>query len=154
MIPLTPGMYYRIAAVMVLLATLLGTHWKAYVAGENKIRSEMAMEIIVAADKARRETIELQKQSEDTLNEKVSKLQKLNTDANVIINRLRSDRPSRTTVVASAPTCPETSCTGAGLFAEDGIFLIGEATAANRIVADLMQCQKQYNDVRKKLNAK
>jgi hypothetical protein len=68
-----------------------------------------------------------------------------------------SNRPSRTDAggVPGSPAAgtsgSEPRCTGAGLYKEDGEFLIREAARAKGLAIQLAQCQTQYNSAREKL---
>jgi hypothetical protein len=143
--------YAKVVAIGIIVVALTASHWKAYVAGENHIKAENALEMVVAVDRAVKETKDLQSESDKRYADTIGKLQKLNTDANRIIVELRS-RPSRSTAIPATTSCPTTSCTGASLYSEDGTFLIRETTRADRVIEYWIQCQDQYNSVRDRLN--
>lgn len=73
----------------------------------------------------------------------------------------RAHRPAAVAVVPAAGAVAgsgsgsgagDPSGTGAGLYAEDGVFLAGEAAAAKRYTIALRSCLRQYEDARETLN--
>lgn len=58
--------------------------------------------------------------------------------------RNRPDRPASGGDVPQSPANPM-ACTGAGLYREDGAFLVGESARADQLRADLAACQAAYD---------
>lgn len=78
------------------------------------------------------------------------KIQNLNADVKRLTVSLRK-RPSREVIYRNTPETTR-ACTGAGLYREDGEFLIGEAARANKIRIERDFYYNQYEQARKKLD--
>lgn len=79
--------------------------------------------------------------------EKQDEIDTINTRLGDALERLRQ-REARPAAVASGASTPAAACKGAdgsGLYAEDGEFLIREASRADKLRAALMQCYQQYD---------
>jgi hypothetical protein len=123
---------------------------------ENKVRVELAQESKRQIDqltiKALRTESELKDQIRKAEDDK--QIQKaIDADRiNGLVASLRN-RPERRTGESNLPgdscNCETPSgSTGAGLYKEDGIFLIGEASRAESVKVELLACYRQYDEVK------
>ena len=148
-------------AIFVLAA--VGTYyWHEGVVQEAKdqIRIELSQEAKRQIDQLTIKSLRVESELKDQIRkvEDDKQIQKaIDADRiNSLVASLRN-RPERRT---SEGNLPGDSCdcetpsgsTGAGLYKEDGIFLIGEASRAESIKQELISCYKQYDTVRNSLN--
>lgn len=127
---------------------------------ENRIRVELAQTAKRQIDQLTINALRVESELKDQIRkvEDDKQIQKA-IDADRINDLVASlhNRPERR---ASESNLPGDSCncetpagsTGAGLYKEDGIFLIGEASRAESIKQELMSCYEQYDAVRDSLN--
>lgn len=144
---------WRVWAAIAIAALLAASHWKAYNSGAQGVQA--AWDAYTVAAQA--ETMKIQQETRD----KESKLQaeresirkaknvqiaKLDADLANALDRLRNrpDRPGEGDLSATTGSGSSTGCTGANLFRPDGEFLIRESSRADKLLADLGQCQAQY----------
>jgi hypothetical protein len=66
--------------------------------------------------------------------------------------RNRPDRPGASDMPTDTGAASATGCTGAQLYKRDGEFLVRESARADRLLADLAQCQDQYEAARSALS--
>ena len=140
---------FRYAILAVGLLGLLLYALKV-VDGRGYDRHKRETEALVA--QARQEAMRIS----DTLVEKANANTKEKEDAlkivtakyGVLVGQLRQ-RPSRTGTNLSAPSPACQGASGADLSREDGTFLAGEASRADRLQLALLQCYNQYEDLQK-----
>lgn len=94
------------------------------------------------------------KENEDA---KQKSINSINARYNSIIAGLR-DRPSRPPGISdstgnSSDAKSTEGVTGVRLYAEDGRFLMGEATRAEMIKQELLHCYRQYDEVKDSINS-
>ena len=152
-----PGLYLRLAVAAVIAVFLAGTHWKAYTSGKATVQAEWQAEKLEVgrqslklSEQATRDTATLQLNADKLTGAKNAKIVRLNADLADALERLR-ERPARDSAesVPSDPTAgARPGCTGAGLFREDGGFLAREAARANKVLANLAECQGAHSNAR------
>ena len=148
-------MNWRIWVAGVLAVLLLGTHTSAYRAGSARTQAAWNAQLLEQQQETQR-IVETALAKERAMQDSAEKLRKakneqinrLATDLADALSRLR-DRPSRggEGSLSATPTVGA-GCTGTDLFRQDSEFLIREANRADRLLADLAQCQKQYAEAR------
>jgi hypothetical protein len=156
---MTALLNWRLWAALALAMALAASHWKAFVLGGNQVRVEWAQEketneiqARAALAQAATKTIALQIQADKTRKAKDAHIARLAADLDAALDSLRQrpDRPADLPAPASAGAA--TGCTGAELWRPDAGFLAREAARADRILADLGQCQAAYEQARGALN--
>lgn len=152
---------WRLWAAAAITVGLVASHWKTYRMGSAGIRAEWAESRLDEAKQSLRlteKTIEknvaLQAAADQLQRDKNAKIATLNARLADALEQLRDRprRPGESDLPKSAGAGPNPGCTGAGLYREDAETFIREAARANRLLADLIQCQAQYNKVRDSLN--
>lgn len=120
--------------------------WQADVAKAEKARADLEAEHRLRE----RELRGLMKTNEDNANATIDSINRVHA-AVVAGLRDRTQRPeaASTQQPADPATCPPVVCTGAGLYAEDAKFLIGEAARANKLRAQLANCERDYENARR-----
>jgi hypothetical protein len=152
---------WRVWAAIALAMLLAGTHWKAYKVGGADLKAKHAEEKLETAqqtlrilEKNTRVSMELQANSDTLRRNKDAKIDRINSDLSSALERLR-DRPARASagdMPSDTAAGPATGCTGATLWREDSQFLTREAARADRLLADLQQCQTAYFNARAALS--
>ncbi len=126
-------------------------HGKASVqAMWDKEKAAQYAEYAKAQEEARKKEQELQANADKLRQEKDREIRNLNARATALNNSLQH-RPTRTSEAGSLPNSSK-SCSGASgkeLARGDAEFLVWYATEAARIQADLNQCIRQYEALRK-----
>ena len=126
-------------------------HGKASVqAMWDKEKAAQYAEYAKAQEEARKKEQELQANADKLRQEKDREIRDLNARATALNNSLQH-RPTRTSEAGSLPNSSK-SCSGASgkeLARGDAEFLVWYATEAARIQADLNQCIRQYEALRK-----
>ena len=126
-------------------------HGKASVqAMWDKEKAAQYAEYAKAQEEARKKEQELQANADQLRREKDVEIRNLNARATALNNSLQH-RPTRTSEAGSLPNSSK-SCSGASgkeLARGDAEFLVWYATEAARIQADLNQCIRQYEALRK-----
>ena len=149
---LTPRFWIGLA----LVAVLTFTHGFAYKTGRAAVRSawdkERAeqMAAALAAEQAARTKEQNLQATADTLTKaKNAEIDKLNRGLAAALDSLhkRADRPA----VMPATAGVGASCTGASLYRSDAEFLTRLAARADGLLAQLGQCQTQYQAARQAL---
>ena len=146
---------WRWLVAAALVAVLSATHLWAWRAGSASTQAkwdaataaQTAATLALVQDAQDKER-SLQEAAEKLRRAKNEQINRLATDLADALSRLR-DRPSRpgeSGVPADASA--GAGCTGASLFREDAAFLVREANRADRLLADLAQCQTQYAKAR------
>ena len=126
-------------------------HGKASVqAMWDKEKAAQYAEYAKAQEEARKKEQELQANADKLRQEKDREIRDLNARATALNNSLQH-RPTRTSEAGSLPNSSK-SCSGASgkeLARGDAEFLVWYATEAARLQADLNQCIRQYEALRK-----
>ena len=116
----------------------------------DKEKAAQYAEYAKAQEEARKKEQELQANADKLRQEKDREIRDLNARATALNNSLQH-RPTRTSEAGSLPNSSK-SCSGASgkeLARGDAEFLVWYATEAARIQADLNQCIRQYEALRK-----
>jgi hypothetical protein len=116
----------------------------------DKEKAAQYAEYAKAQEEARKKEQELQANADQLRQEKDREIRNLNARATALNNSLQH-RPTRTSEAGSLPNSSK-SCSGASgkeLARGDAEFLVWYATEAARIQADLNQCIRQYEALRK-----
>jgi hypothetical protein len=151
----------RLWIALAIAALISGSGWWVYGQGAASVQAKWtAAELVraeqsakIAADTAAT-TQNLQTAVNVITKVKDAQITKLNISLAAALDGLRN-RPERTapgvvpqdTSAASGP-----GCTGAQLYQPDATAFVGEAARADRLLADLQQCQDQYNTAYEALN--
>lgn len=152
---------WRLWAAVVVAVGLAASHWKVFNLGKAEIRAEWAADKLEESKQALRlteKTIEktttLQAAADQLKKDKNAQIDALNTRLTDALDQLRDrpERPREGDMPTGAGVGSTLGCTGAGLYREDAGAFIREAARANRLLANLAQCQAQYNKVRDTLN--
>jgi hypothetical protein len=103
---------------------------------------------------AQQVTKDLQASAHTTTKAKDAQIAKLNHSLGVALDGLRNrpERPGASDLPGDTPTGSSTGCTGAQLYQPDATAFVRESARADRLLADLQQCQTQYNAAYKALN--
>ena len=151
----------RFIAALMVAFFLAGTHWKVYRMGEkavqtkwNEERAEIAKQSLKLSEQAARTAADLQDKSDKLREAKNAQISRLNTQLADALDRVRNrpERPSEGGLPNDASTGTTTGCTGAQLYRADAAAFVREADRAQRVLADLAQCQAAYNNARAALN--
>lgn len=159
---LIPGLsWLRLTAIALALAALAALAWKLHhsgiVSGRAEIQAQWDAEKLEVAKQTQALLIATREKesalilSQETLRKaKDARIAQIDANLTIALNGLRDrpERPSNPGVPTVDGTTTEIGCTGAGLFSADAGFLIRESSRANRLLADLAQCQTQYNAAR------
>lgn len=157
-----PGFgFFRLGLVVAAIMFLSGVAWKLHhsgvVSGRAELqlkwdaeRAEATVQAAALRIKAAQETADLQTKADQLKKAKDVQINKLNADLAGALERLRDrpERPSAGSVPSDAGAGANTGCTGAQLYRPDSGFLVRLAARADRLRADLAQCQTQYNAAR------
>ena len=155
------GLLGRLIAFAVAAAAAVAAyaywHHQVDAGGYARAEGEQAQRDLGIAKRSIR-IMDLTISAQQELNDEATATQKVLSDAvesvaverDRLLERLR-DRPSRPAESAAAqpdaaPAEPAPSCTGATLYREDAEFLVRESSRADRILAELDACQRQYGD--------
>lgn len=146
---------WRVWSALMLAILLAGTHWKAYVVGKNSTLAEWNQEKLETAQRTSQlleqrdaKTAALQDDKDKLRKAKNAEIDRLNVDLADALERLRQ-RPERGSE-GGVPLDPPagSGCTGSGLYRQDADFLVREAARADRLRADLLECQAAYDKAR------
>ena len=151
----------KLAAIGALVVSVLaGVAWLRHTwmdDGRNEVRAEwnaekleVGRQSLKLSEQATRDTATLQANADKLTGAKNAQIHRLNADLHGALERLRQ-RPSRDSA-AGVPGDPATGanpgCTAAQLYREDASALVREADRADRLLADLAQCQAAYGAAR------
>ena len=158
---MTALLNWRVWAALCVAVALAGTHWKAYIAGQKNIHAEWTADKLQQAQAsaqvlaaAARKTADLQIQAETNRKAKNAQIAALNDDLSAALDRLQ-DRPARGgpgDVPGDTGTGPAPGCTGAQLYRGDAQFLARFAGRAERLRAELVECQAAHSAAREALS--
>lgn len=152
---------WRVWAAITIAVILAGTHWKAYKSGAAGVQAAWdAQTVQIQADTiklqqdARDKETKLQADKESLRKAKNVQIAKLDADLASALDRLRNrpERPSESNLPTDTGTGSSPGCTGAQLYRSDAQFLVRESSRADRLLADLGQCQAQYDKASKAVN--
>ena len=152
---------WRVVAALLLAVALAASHWKAYTQGEKAVTAQWNAERLETAratfrliETRDRTTQELQDGAAAQRKAKNERIKVLDADLAAALGRL-SNRPNRPSG-ADLPQDPAAGAgargTGAQLYRQDAEFLVREAARAQRIVAELQQCQAAHDQARRALD--
>ena len=148
------------AAVLVAVA-LAASHWKVYKVGQNEVQAKWTAEKLDTAQQTLRllesrdrTTTALQDNTDALRRTKNAQIARLDADLAAALAGLqdRPDRPGGANLPTDTGAGPSTGCTGAQLFKPDAGFLVRESARADKLLADLGQCQAAYDQARAAVN--
>lgn len=157
----------RILIGIVILTTLLISHWRVYSTGYdsgvtvteqawNEERLATAKAQMAELEKARKAAEAMQAQVDQIRLESANEKRRIAANYERVIAGLRQrpERPSTTDVPKStdAGTGPAAGCTGRELYRPDSEFLLGEAARADQLRIALKSCLAAYNSARREVN--
>jgi hypothetical protein len=154
---MTALLNWRVWAAVLIAAALAASHWKAYKLGQTGVRSEWAAEKLDTAqqtmlllEKNAATTTALQDNADTLRRTKNAQITRLGADLAAALAGLqnRPDRPSGGNLPTDTGAGPNPGCTGAQLYKSDAGFLVRESARADRLLADLAQCQAAYDSAR------
>ena len=144
---------WRVLAAITIAALLAASHWKAYNSGAAGVQAASDAYTVAAQaqtmkiqQETRDKESKLQAQRESIRKAKNVQIAKLDADLANALDRLRNrpDRPGEGDLSATTGAGSSTGCTGAQLYRSDAAAFVREATRADKLLADLGQCQAQY----------
>jgi hypothetical protein len=151
----------RVWIALVIAALISGTCWWAYGQGAASVHAQWtAAELVraeqsakIAADTAAT-TQDLQTSINVVTKVKDAQIAKLHNDLAVALDGLRNrpERPAPGVVPQDTTAASGAGCTGAQLYRSDATAFAREFARAERLLADLIQCQDQYNTAYEALN--
>ena len=143
----------RLWLALALSGVLCLTHWQAYKLGEKNVQqawdaqaTQQAQETLSLALAARSKQAALQGAADQTTKAKNAKIKKLDADLADALERLRQRpaRPGAGDLPGDPGSRAAAGCTGAELYRQDAAAFVREAGRADRLLADLAQCQAQH----------
>jgi hypothetical protein len=151
----------RVWIALVIAALISGTGWWVYGQGAASVHAQWtAAELVrteqsakIAADTAAT-TQNLQTSVNVITKVKDAQIAKLHNDLAVALDGLRNrpERPATGIVSQDTAATSGPGCTGAQLYRNDAAAFAREFARAERLLADLVQCQDQYNTAYEALN--
>jgi hypothetical protein len=149
--------YFLLGSLVAVIAAAGAGYFQGSEHGQAKVqnlwdkeKAAQYAEYAKAQEEARKKEQELQANADQLRQEKDREIRNLNARATALNNSLQH-RPTRTSEAGSLPNSSK-SCSGASgkeLARGDAEFLVWYATEAARIQADLNQCIRQYEALRK-----
>ena len=149
--------YFLLGSLVAVIAAAGAGYFQGSEHGQAKVqnlwdkeKAAQYAEYAKAQEEARKKEQELQANADQLRQEKDREIRNLNARATALNNSLQQ-RPTRTSEAGSLPNSSK-SCSGASgkeLARGDAEFLVWYATEAARIQADLNQCIRQYEALRK-----
>ena len=149
--------YFLLGSLVAVIAAAGAGYFQGSEHGKAKVqnlwdkeKAAQYAEYAKAQEEARKKEQELQANADQLRREKDVEIRNLNARATALNNSLQH-RPTRTSEAGSLPNSSK-SCSGASgkeLARGDAEFLVWYATEAARIQADLNQCIRQYEALRK-----
>lgn len=158
---MTALLNWRVWAAVLVAVALAVSHWKVYKLGQGDVQSkwdaeklETAQQTLRLLEKNTRTTTELQDNADSLRRAKNAKIARLDSDLASALERLhnRPARPGASDLPTNTGAGPVAGCTGAQLYREDSQFLTRESDRAQRVLADLAQCQAAYDKARSAVN--
>lgn len=160
---MTALLNWRVWAAIVVAVALAASVWKAYKLGQTGVRAEWTAEKLGTAkqtlrllESRDRTTTALQDNADTLRRTKNAQIARLDADLAAALAGLqnRPDRPSAGSVPTDTGAGPSAGCTGAQLFRPDAGFLVRESARADKLLADLAQCQAANDQARAAVNGK
>lgn len=148
--------YWALVAFLVFIGAVYGVHrhYVGVAVQQNtvKIEQKYKTQFDKAEKKAKVKEEELKTSADKLKKEKDDKIKSISMELASANQRLlqRTKRPSGKDL---SPSIGQT-CTGRGLYQEDGLFLRGEASRAEALIAERDYYYKAYENARKKLDGK
>jgi hypothetical protein len=149
--------YFLLGSLVAVIAAAGAGYFQGSEHGQAKVqnlwdkeKAAQYAEYAKAQEEARKKEQELQANADKLRQEKDREIRDLNARATAL-NNILQHRPTRTSEAGSLPNSSK-SCSGASgkeLARGDAEFLVWYATEAARIQADLNQCIRQYEALRK-----
>jgi hypothetical protein len=149
--------YFLLGSLVAVIAAAGAGYFQGSEHGQAKVqamwdkeKAAQYAEYAKAQEEARKKEQELQANADKLRQEKDREIRDLNARATALNNSLQH-RPTRTSEAGSLPNSSK-SCSGASgkeLARGDAEFLVWYATEAARLQADLNQCIRQYEALRK-----
>ena len=149
--------YFLLGSLVAVIAAAGAGYFQGSEHGQAKVqnlwdkeKAAQYAEYAKAQEEARKKEQELQANADQLRQEKDREIRNLNARATALNDSLQH-RPTRTSEAGSLPNSSK-SCSGASgkeLARGDAEFLVWYATEAARIQADLNQCIRQYEALRK-----
>ena len=149
--------YFLLGSLVAVIAAAGAGYFQGSEHGQAKVqnlwdkeKAAQYAEYAKAQEEARKKEQELQANADRLRQEKDREIRDLNARATALNNSLQH-RPNRTSEAGSLPNSSK-SCSGASgkeLARGDAEFLVWYATEAARLQADLNQCVRQYEALRK-----
>ena len=149
--------YFLLGSLVAVIAAAGAGYFQGSEHGQAKIqnlwdkeKAAQYAEYAKAQEEARKKEQELQANADRLRQEKDREIRDLNARATALTNSLQH-RPTRTSEAGSVSD-PSKSCSGASgkeLARGDAEFLVRYASEAARLQADLNQCVRQYEALRK-----
>lgn len=144
----------KIAIALALVASLIGGH--VYLVNRSVARAEAVQ--LAEFNKQVMDNVLRTIETEDQLklgnkalmDKKNEDLSRITAERNRL-NRMLNTRPQRDPAI-SIPPNPGAACTGAELYRQDGEFLAGEATRAEKVMRERDYYYDQYEQARKKID--
>lgn len=152
---------WKVWAAILIAVALAASHWKVYKVGQNEVQAKWTAEKLDTAqqtlrllEKNTRASTELQDQADNTRRIKNAHIARLDADLAAALAGLqnRPDRPGDGNLPADTGAGSNAGCTGAQLFRPDAGFLVRESARADKLLADLAQCQAAYDQARAAVN--
>lgn len=147
--------------IVLLLGMVYGTHKVIVYRAVSKAKAETSASMNAEFTKRLLEASELAREREHVMMESADKIRKEKDAKIVLLNnrvgsllselRQRPQRPPSTPEGSPATGSPK-GATGAELYREDSLFLVGEARRADRLRLSLEQCYREYDSVRESLS--
>lgn len=158
---MTALLNWRIWAAIALAVILAASHWKVYKVGQNEVQAKWTAEKLDTAQQtlrlleSRDRTTAAMQTNADTLRRnKNAHIARLDADLAAALDGLqnRPDRPGGGNLPTDTGAGPNPGCTGAQLFRPDAGFLVRESARADKLLADLAQCQVAHDSARSAVN--
>jgi hypothetical protein len=154
---MTVRAWLAIALAGLLSILLTATHWQAYRMGADKVQAawvveqlSQAQQSLVLQAQAQAATEKLKTDADQLRKSKNAQIARLDADLAAALAGLsdRAPRPGAVDLPTPSGSGANPGCTGASLWREDGQFLSRESARADRLLADLAQCQTAYGKAR------
>ena len=158
---MTALLNWRVWAAILVAVALAASHWKVYKLGQAGVRAEWNAEKLDTAQQTLRlleknaaTTTALQDNADTLRRTKNAQIARLDADLAVALAGLqnRPDRPGGANLPTDTGPRPNPGCTGAQLFRPDAGFLVRESARADKLLADLAQCQAANDQARAAVN--
>lgn len=152
---------WRVWAAVCIAVALAASHWKAYTIGQKQVQAErnaerldIAKQTLRLMEKHTRASDDLQAKADNLRRSKNAHIARLDTDLAAALDGLhdRPDRPGAADLPAHTSAGPAPGCTGAQLYRSDSQFLTRESDRAQRVLADLEECQTAHQSAREALS--